>query len=179
MGENIMRKRFTLLTILGSLAVAVIFSAVAFSRAATPSPGASGYHVIKTVPVGGEGGWDYVYVDSDARRVYVSRGTHVVVLDADTYAVVGDIPGTQGVHGIAVASDLGRGFTSNGRSNDATIFDLKTLKSLGTVKTDANPDAILYDSVTKRVFTFNGRGKNTTAINPADGSVLGAIDLRG
>src|SRR6267143_6032778 len=138
MGENIMRKRFTLLTILGSLAVAVIFSAVAFSRAATPSPGASGYHVIKTVPVGGEGGWDYVYVDSDARRVYVSRGTHVMVLNADTYAVEGDIPDTQCLHGIAVASDLGRGFISNGRGNDVTIFDLKTLKPIGSVKTDAN-----------------------------------------
>jgi len=174
-----MRKRFTLLTILGSIAVALIFSAVAFSRPATPAPGASGYHVIKTIPVGGEGGWDYVYVDSDARRIYVSRGTHTMVLDADTYAVVGDIPDTQGVHGVAVASDLGRGFTSNGRSNDVTIFDLKTLKSLGTVKTDANPDAIVYEPVTKRVFTFNGRGKNATAISAADGTVVGTIDLHG
>ena len=174
-----MRKRFTLFTILGSLAVAIVFSAVAFSLAAAPSPAGSGYHVIKTIPVGGDGGWDYVYVDSDARRVYVSHGTHVVVLDADTYAVVGDIPDTQGVHGIAIASDLGRGFTSNGRTNDVTIFDLKTLKSLGTVKTDANPDAILYDSVSKRVFTFNGRGKNATAINAADGTVAGSIDLHG
>ena len=174
-----MRNRFTIPTIFGSLAVAILFSAVAFSRTATPAPATSGYHVIKTVPVGGDGGWDYVYVDSEARRVYISRGTHVVVLDADTYAVVGDIPDTQGVHGIAVASDLGRGFTSNGRSNDVTIFDLKTLKSLGTVKTDGNPDAILYEPITKRVFTFNGRGKNATAINAADGAVLGAIDLRG
>jgi hypothetical protein len=174
-----MRKRFTFFAILGSLAVAVIFSAVVFSHAASPAPAGSGYHVIKTVPVGGDGGWDYVYVDSDARRVYVSRGTHTMVLDADTYAVVGDIPDTQGVHGVAIASDLGRGFTSNGRTNDVTIFDLKTLKAIGNVKTDANPDAILYDSVTKRVFTFNGRGKNATAINAADGTVLGAIDLRG
>ena len=174
-----MRKRFILFTILGSLAVAAIFSAVVFSHAAAPAPAGSGYHVIKTVPVGGEGGWDYVYVDSDARRVYVSRGTHTIVLDADTYAVVGDIPDTQGVHGIAVASELGRGFTSNGRSNDVTIFDLKTLKSSGTVKTDANPDAILYEPVTKRVFTFNGRGKNATAINAADGTVVGTIDLHG
>jgi len=136
--------------------------------------------------VGGDGGWDYVYVDSDARRVYVSRGTHTMVLDADTYAVVGDIPDTQGVHGIAIASDLGRGFTSNGRSNDVTIFDLKTLKPIGSnVKTDVNPDAILYEPVTKRVFTFNGGsrtgggGKNATAINAADGTLLGNIDLRG
>jgi hypothetical protein len=174
-----MRKRFTFFAILASLAVAVIFSAVVFSHAASPAPAGSGYHVIKTVPVGGDGGWDYVYVDSDARRVYVSRGTHTMVLDADTYAVVGDIPDTQGVHGVAIASDLGRGFTSNGRTNDVTIFDLKTLKAIGNVKTDGNPDAILYDSVTKRVFTFNGRGKNATAINAADGTVLGAIDLRG
>src|SRR5437588_810479 len=82
---------------------------------AAPAPSASGYKVIKTVPLGGEGGWDYVYVDSGARRVYISRGTHTVVMDADTYAVVGDIPDTQGVHGIAIANDLGRGFTSNGR----------------------------------------------------------------
>src|SRR6266849_2417171 len=174
-----MRKRFTLLTILGSLAVAIVFSAVAISRTAAPAPATSGYHVIKTVPVGGDGGWDYVFVDSDARRVYVSRGTHVVVLDADTYAVVGDIPDTPGVHGIAIASDLGRGFTSNGRSNDVTIFDLKTLKAIGNVKTDANPDAILYEPVSKRVFTFNGRGKNTTAINAADGTVVGTIPLGG
>ena len=170
-----MNKRFTLLTILGSLAVAIIFSAMAFSHAATPAPAGSGYHVIKTVPLPGDTGWDYVYVDSDARRVYVSRGTHTMVLDADTYAVVGDIPDTLGVHGIAIASDLGRGFTSNGRSNDVTIFDLKTLKSLGTVKTDVNPDAILYDPVSKRVFTFNGGsrngggGKNATAGITASG----------
>src|SRR5437899_10538749 len=159
-----MRKRSVFLTLLGSLAVAIIFSAVVLSHAAPPAPASSGYHVIKTVPVGGEGGWDYVYIHSDARRVYVSRGTHTMVLDADTYAVVGDIPDTQGVHGIAVASDLGRGFTSNGRADSVTIFDLKTLKPIGTVKTDANPDAILYEPVSKRVFTFNGRGKNATAL---------------
>jgi DNA-binding beta-propeller fold protein YncE len=175
-----MNKRFTLLSIFGLLAIAIAFSVVGFSHAATPAPAGSGYHVIKTVPVGGDGGWDYVYVDSDARRVYVSRGTHTMVLDADTYAVVGDIPDTQGVHGVAIASDLGRGFTSNGRSNDVTIFDLKTLKPIGSnVKTDANPDAILYEPVSKRIFTFNGRGKNATAINAADGTVLGNIDLRG
>jgi hypothetical protein len=174
-----MRKRFTLFAILSVLAVAFIFSAVTFSLAAPPSPGPSGYHVVKSVPVSGEGGWDYVYVDSDARRIYVSHGTQVVVLDADTFAAVGAIPDTQGVHGIAIASDLGRGFTSNGRADNVTIFDTKTLKILGTIKTDANPDAIIYDSVSKRVFTFNGRGKNTTAINAADGTVAGSLALGG
>src|SRR5438445_6319004 len=174
-----MRKSFSLLALAGSLSFATIFSVGLFSRAAVPAPGPSGYHVIKTIPVGGEGGWDYVYVDSDARRVYVSRGTHVVVVDADTYAVVGDIPDTPGVHGIAVASDLGRGFTSNGRADSVTIFDLKTLKPIGTAKTDGNPDAILYEPVTKRVFTFNGRGKNATAVKSADGTVVGTIPLNG
>src|SRR5229473_8412771 len=168
-------KRIAILAVAAALGLAI--SAGAFLLATSAAPGASGYKVIKTVPISGEGGWDYVYVDSDARRVYVSHATQVVVLDADSYEVVGSIPDTQGVHGIAIASDLGRGFTSNGRSNDVTIFDVKTLKSLGTVKTDANPDAIIY--VGKRVFTFNGRGKNSTAINAADGTVAGTIALGG
>jgi hypothetical protein len=174
-----MRKNLTLLAILGSLAGAMIVCAGSFSRAASPAPGPSGYHVIKTIPIAGEGGWDYVTVDSDARRIYVSHATQVVVLDADSYAIVGTIPDTQGVHGIAIASELGRGFTSNGRSNDVTIFDLKTLKTIGNVKTDANPDAITYDPATKRVFTFNGRGKNTTAIDAAAGTVVGTLALGG
>jgi DNA-binding beta-propeller fold protein YncE len=163
----------------GFVFLAMLVCAGTFPLAAAPAPGASGYKVVKTVPIGGEGGWDYVYVDSTARRVYISHGTHTVVMDADTYAVVGDIPDTQGVHGIAVAADLGRGFISDGRTNDVTIFDLKTLKTLGKVATDANPDAIVYEPVSKRVFTFNGRGKNATAINAADGTVAGTISLGG
>lgn len=174
-----MRNKLTFFEMSSAVLIALGFCVGALPLSAAPSPGVSGYKVIKTVPVGGEGGWDYVYVDSGARRVYISRGTHTVVMDADTYAVVGDIPDTQGVHGIAIASDLGRGFTSNGRSNDVTIFDLKTLKPIGNVKTDANPDAIVYDPVSKRVFTFNGRGKNTTAINAADGTVAGTLALGG
>src|SRR5580693_4041381 len=180
-----MRKSFRALTVLGPLSVAVILCAGLMSRAAAPAPGPSGYHVIKTVSVPGDTGWDYLYVDSAARRVYISHGDRTVVMDADSYAIVGDIPDTKGVHGIAIASDLGRGFTSNGATNDVTIFDLKTLKTIGNVKTDVNPDAILYEPVTKRVFTFNGGsrtaggGKNATAINAADGTVLGTIDMGG
>jgi hypothetical protein len=171
-----MRKYTTVLAIAGLLALAAIFIG-SFSRVA--AAGSSGYHVIKTVSVPGDDGWDYLTVDSDARRVYISHGTHVVAMNADTYAMEGDIPDTPGVHGIAIAPDLGRGFISSGRANTATIFDLKTLKTIGTVKTDANPDAIAYDSVSKRVFTFNGRGKNTTAINATDGSVVGTLALGG
>ncbi len=146
---------------------------------AAPPQGASGYHVIKSIPLAGDTGWDYLTVDAAARRVYVSRGTHVMVVDADTYALVGDIPDTQGVHGIAIAADLGRGFTSNGRANTVTIFDLKTLQTLGTVNAGKNPDAIVYDGATKRVFTLNGASKDTTAINAADGSVAGTLALGG
>jgi DNA-binding beta-propeller fold protein YncE len=135
--------------------------------------------VIKTLPVGGDEGWDYVAVDSNARRVYVSHGTSVVVLDADSGAVVGKIADTPGVHGIAVASDLGRGFTSNGRANTVTIFDLKSLAAVGTVKTGTNPDAIVYDPGTKRVFTMNGRSQDATVINATDGTVVGTIALGG
>ena len=174
-----MRKSFAALAVLGPLSVAVILCAGLMSRAAAPAPGPSGYHVVKTVPIPGDEGWDYLTVDADARRVYISHGSHVVVMNADTYAVEGDVPDTQGVHGIALAPDLGRGFVSAGRANTAVIFDIKSLKTLGTVKTDANPDAIVYDSVTKRVFTLNGRGQNTTAINGPDGTVAGTLALGG
>ena len=148
-------------------------------RAADPKSSSSGYQVTKTIPIAGDEGWDYVAVDSDARRVYVSHGSHVVVLDADSYEIAGDIPDTQGVHGIAIASDLGKGFTSNGRANTVTIFDLKTLKPTGTVKAGTNPDAIVYDAGTKRVFTMNGRSQDVTAINAADGSVAGTFAVGG
>src|ERR1700675_1694361 len=92
----------------------------------------NGYHVTREIKIGGDGGWDYLTMDSGARRLYVSHATHVVVVDVDAGKVVGDIPNTDGVHGIAVAPQLNRGFTSNGRSNDVTIFDLKTLKPIGT-----------------------------------------------
>jgi streptogramin lyase len=172
-----MRKHVSLVAAVAIFAVTLL-TATIISHAGA-KPGSSGYHVIKTVSVPGDEGWDYVYVDSDARRVYISHGSHTVVMNADTYAIEGDIPQTQGVHGIAIAPDLGRGFTSNGRANTVTIFDSKTLKTIGTAKTDANPDAILYDPSSKRVFTFNGRGKNATAVNGADGSVAGNIPLNG
>lgn len=119
-------------------------------------------------------------MDSASRRLYVSRGTRVVVLDADSGAAVGEIPGTAGVHGIALAPDSKRGFTSNGRTATVTIFDTGTLAATGEVKvTGENPDAILYDPASRRVFTFNGRGRNATAIDAAAGTVAGTIPLDG
>jgi DNA-binding beta-propeller fold protein YncE len=145
-----------------------------------PAGAAEGdYHLLKKVVLGGEGGWDYLICDSAARRVYISRGTHVMVVDADSYAVVGDIPGTDGVHGIALAPEFGRGFTSDGRANAVTIFDLKTLKVLGTEPTGTGPDAIVYDPASHRVFTFNGRSGDATAIDASSGKPAGTVALGG
>jgi DNA-binding beta-propeller fold protein YncE len=137
------------------------------------------YHLIATYQVGGDGGWDYLAIDSSARRLYISRATHVIVMDADSGKVVGDIPDTPGVHGIALAPELGRGFISNGREGTVTIFDLKTLKAITKVKAGENPDAILYDPASKRVFAFNGRSHDATAIDAAKGTLLGTIKLEG
>jgi DNA-binding beta-propeller fold protein YncE len=139
----------------------------------------TGYKVIKKIPVPGDGGWDYLNVDSDAHRLYVSHGTRVEVIDLEAEKVDGQIGGTDGVHGIAIASEFGRGYTSNGHTNNATAFDLKTLKVLVQVATGSKPDAIIYDPASKRVFAFNGDGNSATAINAADGKVAGTVDLGG
>jgi len=154
------------------LCSALLFGAIA--SAAGP-----GYHVIEKLQLGGEGGWDYLTVDSAAHRLYVSRGSHVMVVDLETGKVAGDIPGTLGVHGIALAPKLGRGFTSNGRLDTVTIFALDTLKPIGEVKTGKNPDCILFDPASGRVFTFNGRSGDATAFNAATGAVDGTIPLGG
>jgi DNA-binding beta-propeller fold protein YncE/cytochrome c5 len=130
--------------------------------------------------LGGEGGWDYLTFDPAGKRLFISRGTHVMVVDPYKGSVVGDIPDTTGVHGIALAQDLGKGFTSNGRENTVTVFDLKTLKETAKIKIEGeNPDAILYDAATKRVFTFNGRSKNATVIDAEKGTIVANIPLDG
>jgi DNA-binding beta-propeller fold protein YncE len=145
----------------------------------TSALAASGYHLVKTYRLGGEGGWDYLTIDPSSRHLYISRATHVLVIDADSGKPVGDIPDTPGVHGIALAPELGRGFISNGREGTATVFDLNTLKPLAKVKAGENPDAILYDPATKRVFAFNGRSHDATAIDAIKQAVLGTIKLDG
>jgi DNA-binding beta-propeller fold protein YncE len=166
--------KILLVLLLSSLATSQSRPAEAPAKAAP-----TGYHLQKTLELGGEGGWDYLVVEPESARLFVSRSTHVMVVDLASGKVAGDIPDTSGVHGIALAPELGRGFTSNGKANTATIFDLKTLAPLGTVKTGENPDAILYDPATKRVFTFNGRSANATAFDAAKGDVLGTIELGG
>jgi DNA-binding beta-propeller fold protein YncE len=136
--------------------------------------------VIKTYKLGGDGGWDYLTIDPESHHLFISRSTHVIVIDADSGKPVGDIPDTPGVHGIALANDLGRGFTSNGREGTVSVFDLKTLKPISKVQSvGENPDAILFDPATKRIFTFNGRSHNSTAIDAASGNIVGKIELGG
>jgi len=137
------------------------------------------YSVIKKIPIPGQGSWDYLSVDESARRLYVSHGTQVEVLDVDSGSIVGKIPNTLGVHGIAIASELGRGFVSDGKASTVTIFDLKTLKTIGQVQTGKGPDAIIYDPATSRVFAFNGDGNSATVIEASSGKVAGTIDLGG
>ena len=157
------------------VAGALLLTAAAWRQATT-------YHITKTIPLGIDGGWDYLTVDSDAKRLYISRGAAnlVQVVDLAKGELVGTIDSTRGVHGIALAPEFNRGFTSNGGDSTVTIFDLKTLKLISKVTvTGKNPDAILYDPFTKRVFTFNHTGKNTTAIDAATGKVLGTAKTEG
>ena len=158
---------------------ALVLAATSAGAAPTKNYQAPTYHLLQKVTLGGEGGWDYLTVDPGARRLYISRGTHVMVVDADTYKIVGDIPNTNGVHGIAIAPELGKGFTSNGRDNAVTIFDLKTLKTLGTVAVGTGPDCIVYEPKTQRVFTFNGRSSDATAVDAKTGKVVDTIPLGG
>jgi DNA-binding beta-propeller fold protein YncE len=162
-----------------AVGAAVRSAAVVCFLAAWAMAGDSGFHLLKTYKVGGDGGWDYLRLDSASRHLYISRGTHVLVIDADSGDPVGEIPDTAGVHGITLASELGRGFTSNGREGTVTIFDLNTLKPIAKVSVGENPDAIVYDPVTKRVFTFNGRSHDSTAIDAVKGTVVGTIKLDG
>jgi len=138
----------------------------------------SGYHQIKKITIGGEGGWDYSIVDNG--RVYVSHGNEVAVVDTKSGEVAGKITDLHGVHGIAIAAEFGRGYISNGQSNTVTVFDLKTLAKIGEdIATGKNPDAIIYDPASKRIFTFNGRSSDSTAIEAKDGKVAGTVTLEG
>lgn len=141
---------------------------------------ADNFKMGKPIPLPGDGSWDYLTVDAVARRLYVTHGTRVHVLDLDLKTVVGELASTLGVHGVALAPELGRGFTSNGANATVTVFDLKTLATIQTLKVaGTKPDAILYDSFTKRVFTFNGNSDNASAFDALSGEALGTIELGG
>ncbi|MGC1977578.1 MAG: YncE family protein [Candidatus Sulfotelmatobacter sp.] len=157
----------------------LIIFAVSLNLLAASAQTPGGYHVTKKISIPGQGSWDYLTVDEAARRLYVSHGTQVEVLDVDSGAIVGKIENTPGVHGIAVAPELGRGFVSNGQSSAVTIFDLKTLNTIAQVPVGKKPDAIIYDPATSRVFAFNGDSNSATAIDAPTGKVVGTVDLGG
>jgi YVTN family beta-propeller protein len=162
----------TKLWLLGTLAAGLLGLAPAF--------GADGpYHFIKEIPVGGDGAWDYLSVDPAAHRLYLSHGNVVVAVDTVTDTVAGQIEDTPGVHGIAIAPKLGRGFVSNGKGNNMSIVDLATLKTLSKVDTGQNPDWIMYESGGNEVYTFNGRSNSSTVIAADSGKVIATIDLGG
>lgn len=147
---------------------------------ATDTPPVQDYRVLHRYLLGGEQGWDYLAMDPAARRLYVSHGDRVLVLDADSGTVVGTIGQLSGVHGIALAPALHRGWISNGRSNSVTVFDTASLKAEASIAVSGkNPDAILYDPASARVFTFNGHSANATAIDAASGKLLATIALPG
>ena len=142
--------------------------------------GPSGYHLVDSLVLGGEGGWDLYGLDTAAQRLYISRGTRVQVVDCNKNSPVGEITNTNGVHGIAIAPFAGKGFTSNGKDSSVTVFDLKTLKQLAIIKVQASkPDAILFEPASKRIFVFNGGSNNAAAINAVDDAVIGAISFEG
>jgi YVTN family beta-propeller protein len=140
----------------------------------------TGYHIIDSLQLGGEGGWDYLTVDTAAQRLYISRGSRVQVVDLEKLSVTGEIPNTSGVHGIALALSRGRGYTSNGRDSSVTVFDLRSLKELTRIRIDArNPDAILFDPFSGRVFTFNGGSANATVIETETNTAVATVPLGG
>jgi DNA-binding beta-propeller fold protein YncE len=154
--------------------------ALGLSVVAMTTPAAGGYRLLQTVPVPGDEGWDHPTVDGAARRLYVTHGTHVAVIDIDSGQLVGKIDNTPGVHFTVIDPELGRGFISNGGAARLTIFDTKTLATVGEVKTTGeNPGPTVFDPATRRVFTFNLNTNNATVIDSKEGKVVGAFDLGG
>jgi YVTN family beta-propeller protein len=161
------------------LLITAAVCAIAFNGVAAGAEKESSYKLIKKIPIGGDGGWDYLAVDSPAQRCYISHQTHVVVFDTEKEKVIGDINNTPGVHGIAIARRLYKGFISNGGDNSVTVFDLATLKETSRIKVGNRPDAIMFDQTTNRVFVFNGGSKDCSVIDANSNKVIGTIALGG
>src|SRR5438552_16738375 len=137
------------------------------------------YKLLKSVPIGGEGGWDYLAIDANARKLYVTHASKIVVVDLAQDKVVGAIADTPGVHGFAIAPELGHGFSSNGTESRVSVIDLKTLKAITKIETGENPDAILYEPARSEVCAFNGRGKSATIIDAKIDKVVATVPLSG
>jgi DNA-binding beta-propeller fold protein YncE len=152
-----------------------ILAAIAFLHRAD----AESYRFLSEIALGGEGGWDYLSIDPDSRRLYVTHGTKIDIVDLNSEKIIGEIADTPGVHGFALAPELGRGFASNGTEGKVSIVDLKTQKTIAKVLTGENPDAILYEPTRGEVYVFNGRGKSATVFEGKSGNILATIPLPG
>jgi YVTN family beta-propeller protein len=162
------------------LAVLPMLVLAASVQAASAAPATADLRVLSRISLGGDGGWDYLNFDAQRRHLFVSHSDRVLVIDVDTKKQVGIIPDTQGVHGIAIAQSLHRGFTSDGKTASVTVFDLNTLKVVATIKgTGEKPDAILYDSASGHVLTFNGKSHSASVIDPKKNAVIATIALPG
>ena len=170
---------FALLALVCALATLAFRPHLAARPFFSADPGASGYHVVKIYDLGGSGGWDYITLDSASRRLFIARSSRVMVVDADSGRLLGQVENTPGVHGVALAPDLGRGFASDGAADMVTIFDMSTLKEIGTVPAGKGPDAIVYDPATKRVFAMNGSSHDVTVIDAPSGRVRATLALPG
>jgi DNA-binding beta-propeller fold protein YncE len=158
--------------------IAVFFVLCVFAAGAV-AQSTSAFHILSVTPLGGDGSWDYLRFDSVARRLFIARSTRVMVVNLATHKLLGEIPGTDGVHGVAFVADAHRGVTSNGKANTASVFDLDSLKVLATVPTGEKPDGILYEPFTRTVLTMNGHADSVTIIHPRDAKAEGEIALPG
>jgi YVTN family beta-propeller protein len=157
--------------------LALLLAAV--TLVAIPAFAQKSYKLTDRVKLGGEGGWDYLTYDPDGNRIFITRGDHVMVVDAKTLKPTGDITGLSGVHGVALVPELGRGFITSGGDNMLVIFDLKTLTVIDKVKVGERPDAVLYDGSAKRVYTFNAKSQDSTVVDAAKRKVVGTVPLGG
>src|SRR5260370_11226792 len=137
------------------------------------------YKLLKSIPIGGEGGWDYLAIDATARKLYVTHASKIVIVDLAQDKVVGEIADTPGVHGFAIAPELGHGFSSNGAESRVSVVDLKTLQTITKIETGENTDAILFEPTRSEVYAFNGRGKSATAIDAKTNQVVATVPLSG
>ncbi|MGI4869566.1 MAG: YncE family protein [Janthinobacterium lividum] len=161
------------------LAAPLALALLGLAPAAGAQTAAAPYRLLATLPIGGEGGWDYLYVDPAGERLYVSHSTQVEVLDLKSKKVIGTVANTPGVHGIVVVPGTGHGYITCGRTNTCVVFDLKTLKTLSTIPTGPKPDAVFYDAFSKRVFAFSNDGGKSTVIDAATDKVVGTVELGG
>ncbi|MGZ5025174.1 MAG: YncE family protein [Chthoniobacterales bacterium] len=157
------------------LSVLILLGAISLARAEAPAP----YKLVTEIPIGGEGGWDILNIDTAAHRLYLSHATKVVVVDIEKNSVVGEVDDTPGVHAFMPVPELQRGFSSNGRENKSSVVDLKTLKTISKIDVGEGPDAVAYDSKHGEVYVFNNKGKSTSVINAKDAKVIATIPLGG